>query len=238
MPDITSYAAIIIKCLVAILAAIFLGNGAVYLFNKMPAKWFCDYGETPSEEMLDPFTQRIKSNPWKIVFTMFFVIIGCRMVIDDPEFAVAAVCTIWILLEIAIGDVLYKIIPDQLTVLLAVTAVGYFSYFDDWRHPAFGALAGLGLIGISAVCGRLFYGKDTVGGGDIKLFAALGLIAGPLGIAAIFAGSTVFACLHYIYGKIRGTLKPGGTVAMAPYVFISTVIYLVFFWGAFDFLSM
>ena len=57
MPDITSYAAIIIKCLVAVLAAIFLGNGAVYLFNKMPAKWFCDYGETPSEEMLDPFTQ-------------------------------------------------------------------------------------------------------------------------------------------------------------------------------------
>lgn len=39
MPDITSYAAIIIKCLVAVLAAIFLGNGAVYLFNKMPAKW-------------------------------------------------------------------------------------------------------------------------------------------------------------------------------------------------------
>ena len=59
-----------------------------------------------------------------------------------------------------------------------------------------------------------------------------------LGIAAIFAGSTVFACLHYIYGKIRGTLKPGGTVAMAPYVFIATVIYLVFFWGAFDFLGM
>ena len=53
----------IIKSLIAILLAIFLGNGAVYFFNKMPAKWFCEYGEEPKGILTDPFTQRIKNHP-------------------------------------------------------------------------------------------------------------------------------------------------------------------------------
>ena len=43
----------LIKCLAAVLAGIFAGNGAVYFFNKMPAAWLTDYGEKPSEELLD-----------------------------------------------------------------------------------------------------------------------------------------------------------------------------------------
>ena len=46
----------LIKCLAAVLAGIFAGNGAVYFFNKMPAAWLTDYGEKPSEELLDPYT--------------------------------------------------------------------------------------------------------------------------------------------------------------------------------------
>lgn len=41
--------AIIIKALAGVLAGILMGNGAVYLFNHMPAKWFTDYGEKPCE---------------------------------------------------------------------------------------------------------------------------------------------------------------------------------------------
>ena len=39
----------IIKYLVTVLAGVILGNGAVYLFNHMPASWFFDYGEMPPE---------------------------------------------------------------------------------------------------------------------------------------------------------------------------------------------
>ena len=69
----TSALIIMIKLLAAVLAAVFAGNGVVYLFNHMPAQWFCDYGERPTEEMLDPYTQRVKSYPWKYLFTMLFV---------------------------------------------------------------------------------------------------------------------------------------------------------------------
>ena len=84
-----------IKCLAAILAGIFAGNGAVYFFNKMPAAWLCDYGEKPSEELLDPYTQRVKSYPWKFIFTMLFVVLGIKMVMDDWQFAIAGICALW-----------------------------------------------------------------------------------------------------------------------------------------------
>ena len=44
---------LIIKCLAAILAGIFEGNGAVYIFNHIPAEWLCEYGEKPGDELLD-----------------------------------------------------------------------------------------------------------------------------------------------------------------------------------------
>lgn len=239
---------IIIKCLMAVLAAIILGNGAVYFFNKMPAKWFCEYGEEPKGDLADPFTQRIKSHPWKIVFTMFFVIIGIWLVIEDYRFGIAAVCTIWLLIEMSIGDVLYRIIPDELIILTAVSSVGYFSYFNSWMHLLFGFAAGLGLMGMVAVIGRLLYGKNTVGGGDIKLFACLGLVTGAFGILCIFVLSTVFSAVHYIYRRTVGTLienktktpkaaaeksrkRSDDTQPMVPYITMATVIYLCFLWG-------
>ena len=36
----------------AVFLSIFQGNAAVYLFNRMPAEWLCDYDEDPSEELI------------------------------------------------------------------------------------------------------------------------------------------------------------------------------------------
>ena len=82
----------IIGVIVAMILGIIGGNGAVYAFNHMPAQWLCDYGEKPSEELLDPYTQRVKSYPWKFIFTMLFTVINIKLVIDDWQFAVAALC--------------------------------------------------------------------------------------------------------------------------------------------------
>lgn len=39
--------AIIIKTAASIVLGVIAGCGAVYIFNKMPAAWLCDYGEKP-----------------------------------------------------------------------------------------------------------------------------------------------------------------------------------------------
>lgn len=231
MESWTPYLIIIIKCLITILAAILLGNGAVYFFNRMPGQWFVDYGEVPSEELLHPTEQRIKSHPWKVVFTMFFVIIGIWMVMDDERFAVAAALSMWILIELAIADVKYRIVPDQLLILLAITTLGYIPYFSGWRWCVYGALLGFGFVAMIALIGRLIYGKNTIGGGDIKLFAILGVIAGPFGILEIFVMSTLFSIVHFMILLAQKKIHKGDSQPMVPYITAAAIIYLAFLWG-------
>ena len=95
----------IIKYLATVLAAVLLGNGAVYLFNHMPAEWFCDYSSEPSEELKDPYTQRVKSTPWKYYFSMLFIVSGLYLVRDDWVYTVASMLITWILLELSISDI-------------------------------------------------------------------------------------------------------------------------------------
>lgn len=221
----------LIKLLAAILAAIIAGNGAVYLFNHMPAQWFCDYGEKATETMSDPYTQRIKSYPWKYIFTMLFVILNIKMVIDDWQFAISGLCVIWLLLEMAIGDIKYRIIPDQLILLLTVCAVGFIPYLGGWKSCLIGAAIGFGVMGATALLGKIAYKRDTLGGGDIKLFTSLGMIMGPAGIICTIALSTLISAGHLVYLLSTKKIKRTDTIPMVPYIAAAATIYLVFLWG-------
>ncbi len=221
---------VIIKCLAAILVGVLAGNGAVYFFNKMPAAWLCDYGQEPAAELRDPYTQRVKSYPWKFILSMVFVVVDIKLVIDDWQFAVAAACSLWLLLEIAIADGKYRIVPDQLVLLLAVTALGFISYHDGWKDCLYGGLAGFGIMGATALLGKFAYRRETLGGGDIKLFAALGLICGLRGILLIFVMTTLFSAGHLIWLLVRKKIRRTDTIAMGPYIALAAAIQLVFLW--------
>lgn len=222
---------IIIKTLAAVLVGIFAGNGAVYFFNKMPAIWLCDYGQEPSEELKDPYTQRVKSYPWKFVFTMLFIVIGIKLVIDDYRFAVAGIAVIWLLLEMSIADIKYRIVPDQHVILLAVSAVGFIAYHDSWKDCLIGGLMGFGIMTAVAVVGKLVYRRESLGAGDIKLFFALGLISGRDGILIIFILTTLISAGHFCYLLMRKKIKKGDTMPMVPYISVAASIYLIFLWG-------
>ncbi len=220
-----------VKCLAAILAGILLGNGAVYFFNKMPAGWFTEYGERPSDELLDPYTQRIKSYPWKFVLTMFFVAAGICFVMRDYRSAVPMVIVLWLLVEMAIGDAKYRIIPDELVVLTAITAIGFVNYNGGWKDCLIGAGAGFALMGLIALTGRLLYGKSGAGGGDLKLFTALGLVLGLYGIITVFVLMACISAAHYIILIIRKKLEKDGTMPLVPYITAAVTIYFIFLWG-------
>ncbi len=221
---------ILITCGAAILAGVIAGNGAVYFFNKMPGSWLCDYGQEPDEELLHPTMQRVRSTPWKYVFTGFFIVVGIVLGMSDPLFAVPAVCAIWLLLEMAIADIKYMIVPDQLIMLLVIAGVGFiphhrFGVMDCFR----GALVGFVVMLVIAVIGRLVYRKPAVGGADVKLFAALGLCCGTDGILVIFVLTTFISAAHFIYLMARRGAKLADERAMVPYIAVSTTLYLVIF---------
>ena len=80
-------------------------------------------------------------------------------------------------------DLKLWILPNELVILLAVTALP-FHYATDWffgepLYFIFGAAIGGGLLwGIRYVANKI-YGFDTLGLGDVKLMAAVGLWLGP-----------------------------------------------------------
>lgn len=225
---------LIFKCLIAVLVGIFEGNGAVYVFNQMPAKWFCDYGEEPTKEMLERSSQRIKSSPWKYLFTMLFIVLNIKLVTDDWIFAIPGTAALWLLMELSLADIKFKVVPDQILILLAITGLGFMQYHGSWKAPVIGAAIGFGITMAIAGLGRLLYKNDTLGGGDIKLFAVLGFLAGPSGIVFIFIVSTVISALHFGILLARKLIKRTDSRAMVPYISIGAAVYLVFFWDKFS----
>lgn len=77
------------------------------------------------------------------------------------------------------------IIPDELNAFILVVGLVYRAVDvrwgnGQWMPGIMGALLGWGLLWGIALLGRLLFGKDAMGHGDIKLMRGVGLILGPL----------------------------------------------------------
>ena len=225
----------IMKYLAAVLAGVVLGNGAVYCFNKIPASWLTDYGEAPPAELFEPGRQRITSYPWKYIFSMLFTAVCVYMVWRDWRSAVPMMAALWLLLEMSIADIKYRIIPDQFTILLAVSAIGFVNFHSSWTDCLIGAAAGFGLMGAIALVGKLAYQRMAIGGGDIKLYAGLGLFTGAAGVLTIFVLATLFSGAHFVYLLATRRIKKTDTMPMIPYTASATLLYFLFLWGRIDF---
>ncbi len=225
---------ILITCAVAIVLGVILGSGAVYVFNRIPAAWLTDYGEEPSEELKDTSSQRVKSVPWKYVFTGLFIALGIYMGVRDISIALPVVIALWLLLLMSIADIKYMIVPDQLIMLLVLTGLGFLPQKIALyhRHAVYdslmGAAAGLILMLIIALFSRAIYKKWVLGGADIKIFAAIGFLTGLYGVLIIFVLSTVLSGLHFAYLLIRQKIQLRETRPMVPYIALAFGIYFLF----------
>ena len=116
---------------------------------------------------------------------------------------------------LTLTDLEAMIIPDGCHVaavliwLLALPFV-FTGWGDVARSVAAGLVFGGGLLGVSLVMDRLM-GRDTLGGGDIKLFAVVGLYLGFVG--TLFA--LVIACVVGLL--LQFALKRGREDAAFPF---------------------
>lgn len=181
---------------------------AYFLFNKFPAKWYCDYDEEPSEELLG---RRVSYKGSGIILSIITAIclMLCRLQFNkgfDILFALFGISII-ILLMITISDFKYTIIPDQFTVALALVFLavviydrvrGYNIFSSEWWQPLAGAAIGGGAMLLINALGVIIYKKEGMGFGDVKLFAAIGILTGfPGTIYTIFI-SLIIASIGFI----------------------------------------
>ena len=74
----------------------------------------------------------------------------------------------------------HYIIPDEINAFLLILGIGFAIYSHDWKLLAYGYLMGWGVIFGIAFLGRIAFGKDAMGHGDIKMMRGVGALLGPI----------------------------------------------------------
>ena len=104
---------------ISICAALFAAAGMaiVPILNRLPAKWFCDYGETPQEKHMSP---RHPLLPWGILWSCLLGLAAVLLIQREslPDSTIS-LCILWTLIQSAMVDQKFGILPDQHTVLIA-----------------------------------------------------------------------------------------------------------------------
>ncbi|MFK4132169.1 prepilin peptidase [Pseudomonas luteola] len=132
---------------------------------------------------------------------------------------IVGVLLAWIALCLIILDFEHLILPDKLTyaflwlTLLSATQ----NVFTDPGTAIFGAVAGFLFMGLIAAVFRVVCKREGLGGGDYKLMAGLGALAGPLAIPGIMGG----ACVTFIiYALISRYGNRGEYLPMGPFLIL------------------
>ena len=184
-----------------------LGIGCAWLMililNKMPAKCFCDYDETPDERHNPPRAGKRALILSVLVLASVFPTLLSRFDLSLKTIMICLSCTV--LVMIVLSDICYCIIPDELICAGCVFAtIGVFPEIlsgADWAtrlSPVLGAAIGAGIIFLINCLGRLLYKKDALGMGDLKLMIVCGILCGTVGtvismLIGIFAAGFWFA---------------------------------------------
>lgn len=188
---------------------------AVFTLNKIPAKWLCDYDETPSEEMLNG--KRFKGyllyttgcTLSALAFATIYLVYGATL------YTPVLMGLTFVLVTIILSDGKYFIIPDQFAIISGVLSLvfAYYDFFNkqyiikSWWSPLVGGIGVALLIIVVNLLTVLIAKKDGMGFGDVKLFAAIGTATGfpDIFIALLIAVLLAFLIIIFtvIVNKIR-----------------------------------
>lgn len=114
---------------------------------------------------------------------------------------------LWLLLALALSDLLWLRLPDLLTGTLFVLALGVTWNGSEPGEVGLGwALLGAGLGSGSFLALRIGYralrGREGLGLGDVKLMAGLGAFAGPLDLPLLVLMGALLALLSALIGVL------------------------------------
>jgi leader peptidase (prepilin peptidase) / N-methyltransferase len=128
----------------------------------------------------------------------------------SPDMAgVAGALFGWLLLALGSLDALHFWLPDRLTALLALTGVagGVIGLDPPLVVRLWGGFAGFLGLSLIAIAYRLVRGREGLGGGDPKLFGAIGLWLGWTALPLVILPASG-AGLGWVLAKWMGGTSP------------------------------
>jgi leader peptidase (prepilin peptidase)/N-methyltransferase len=111
----------------------------------------------------------------------------------------------WLLLALAALDLAAFWLPNVLTAALAMAGVVDGIFFEPgWIDRILGGLIGFGLLYLVAFTYRHVRKREGLGGGDPKLFGAIGLWLGASMLAPVLLGASVTGLAVVLAMKLSG----------------------------------
>ena len=140
------------------------------------------------------------------LFLLSFVIIGQNVV----EY-ILIVVFISLMVIITVSDLYYQIIPDIILLIFlpVIFTLRMFSPVILWYNALIGAVLGFGFMYLIAWYGKKRFGKEAIGGGDIKLYTVF--------LSVLFA-----SLIGLVYGIIRK--KQEGYIPFVPFIFAGSIL--------------
>lgn len=240
-----------LKMIISVILGFLTGLSVVFIFNRIPAKWLCDYNEKPDKELMDPMIQRVKGWPWRWIYAGLFACIAIRLAftqVNDPphgleglpEYMIQTIAQCQLMLAgllaclamtiIALADHKYMIVPDQFVIVLAIASLGFWPFHQKISELPGGMIIGGGVMLIVALIGKLVYKKDVMGMGDVKLCASAGLCLGVRGILFVLAAGCFASGIDAAIGLARKKYKKNDAKPLGPWLCAAGIIYIFVIW--------
>ncbi|MBE6037350.1 MAG: hypothetical protein E7223_07075 [Clostridiales bacterium] len=216
------------------------GSLAFLFLERIPEAWL-------KESWEDGFERRKAGKGLGLLMTAFLSVAG---IAAEGECRGLLLTALTLLTQAAACDVLYQVLPDQHTVMIAVLGMGAALLNGGGAAPVpapigelapdlgpaecgiWPALWGGLLCLLAALCLWLPElhprGKALLGLGDVKLFGALGILAGSwaAGLQILLASFVIHGILCGA-GLLSGRLKLQSEAAMGPAICLAAALVLL-----------
>ena len=201
--------------------------------NAMPAKCFCDYDETPDHRHDAP-----RAGKWALLVSALVLAAVYPVLYNRFGLGIQSVCLCLfstVLVMIALSDIRFCIIPDELIIAGCLLAtIGAFPGIlsgETWGEklsPIFGAAVGAGIILAVNGLGHILYKKDALGMGDLKLMAICGIACGAAGTAISMLVGIFAAGFWFAFGIILKRIRSEAYMPLGPFLIFGTLFTLCF----------
>jgi len=140
-----------------------------------------------------------------------------------PWFVLAALLVIITFIDIEFQLILNKItLPGVIVGIILSWQLIHIDIVDI----GLGLLVGGGLLVVIAYLGKMFFGKESMGMGDVKMAAMIGVFIGAKGIAlALFFGFFI-AGIFSVTGMALKKLERTSYLPFGPFIAAGTLLYI------------
>ena len=215
--------------IVAAIVGLFVGQMVDWANKRLP-----EYKKVISKDIITEYRMDFKPNYilmilTSIIYVSLIYVYGIQETIIANLDLIKFMLLAPMLLSVFVIDYKLQIIPNRLN--LTIFEIGIvFAFLYGLSNVAItinmllGMLVGGGIFLLITLVGGIFYGKEAMGFGDVKLMGALGLFFGLSNIVVITLVSFLIGAILSIVLLITKIKKSDEYIPFGPFIVIATFI--------------